>query len=513
MQYRRLALSVVMVLALLLPAAVLAQGPTPSGNVYSLFATLRGDTGVPPGDPDGFGYARVTIDLDAFTVCYQLSVAGTDTPIAAHIHEGGPGEAGPVVVPFEAPATGLSKGCVDVDPALAAMIVNNPHGYYVNVHTGAYPPGAVRGQLALLGATPPAVDVPTSVTVEQVVTGLNSPRGVAVSGDGTVYVAQAGVGGDECVTIGEGEEEREACFGDSSSVSMIVDGAAEDVISGLPSFLFSEGEYIGAQDVVLDPDGSVYGIVGLGMDPALRTEAGEPATGLGSIVVGTGDGAWISVVDIAAYEAANNPDEGLHDSNPFSGYLSETGGVVSDAGANALLSVPEEGDITTLAVFPDTMVDAPEFLGLPPGTQIPMQAVPTGVVEGPDGAWYVGQLTGFPFVPGAAKVWRVVPGEDPTVVAEGFTNIIDLAFDADGNLFVLQITAAGLLALNPEDPASFAGALFKVSPDGTVTEETAVSKHLFTPGGMAFGPDGTLYISNYGLMPGMGEVISVTWGD
>ena len=122
-------------------------------------------------------------------------------------------------------------------------------------------------------------------------------------------------------------------------------------------------------------------------------------------------------------------------------------------------------------------------------------------------------MTGFPFVPGAAKVWRVVPGEEPTVYAEGFTNIIDLAFDADGNLFVLQITVGGLLGLNPDDPASFAGGLFKVSPDGTVAEETAVSNHLVTPGGMAFGSDGTLYISNYGLMPGMGEVISVTWGD
>jgi hypothetical protein len=28
---------------------------------------------------------------------------------------------------------------------------------------------------------------------------------------------------------------------------------------------------------------------------------------------------------------------------------------------------------------------------------------------------------------------------------------------------------------------------------------------------MAFGPDGTLYISNFGIMPGMGQVISVTW--
>lgn len=497
-----------MVLALLLPAIALAQGPTPPGNVYSLFATLRGDNDIPPGDPDGFGYARVTIDLDESTVCYQLSVARTDPPVAAHIHDGGPGENGPVVVPFEAPVTGLSKGCVDVEPALAAAIVANPNGFYVNVHSAAYPPGAVRGQLAPLGWTPSGDDV-SPPEVVQVVGGLDSPRGIAVTDDGTVYVAQAGVGGDECVTVGEGENQRELCFGDSSSISMIENGAAVDIISGLPSFLFSEGEYIGAQDVLIDNDGSVYGIVGLGMNPALREAAGEPATGLGTVVVGVGSGAWESIIDIAAYEAANNPDGGLPDSNPFSAQLTDDGGIVSDAGANALLNVPEEGEISTLAVFPDTMVDAPEFLGLPPGTQIPMQAVPTGVVVGPDGAYYVGQLTGFPFVPGAAKVWRVVPGEEPTVYAEGFTNIIELAFDDEGTLWVLEIAAGGLLNVNGEDPSTMAGGLYTVSPDGTVRE--MLSDPLVFPGGMAFGPDGALYISNYGLMPGMGEVIKVTW--
>jgi hypothetical protein len=294
---------------------------------------------------------------------------------------------------------------------------------------------------------------------------------------------------------------------------MIADGVAEDVISGIPSFLFSEGEYIGAQDIVIGEDGTLYTVVGLGMDPALREQAGEPATGLGHVVMSDGAGGWSSVVDVAAYEAANNPDGGLIDSNPFSAVQMGDGWAITDAGANALNWIDADGVMSTLAVFPDTMVDAPEFLGLPPGTQIPMQAVPTGLTVGPDGALYMGQLTGFPFVPGAAKVYRIVPGEEPTVVAEGFTNIIDLAFDADGNLFVLQITAAGLLNINPEDPTTFAGALFKVSPDGTVTEETAVNNHLMTPGGMAFGPDGTLYISNYGLMPGMGEVLSVTWGE
>ncbi len=507
MQFRRLALAVVMALSLLLPAVVMAQGPTPPGNLYSLFATLRGDNGIPPGDPDGFGYARVTIDLDTGRLCYQLSVANTDTPVAAHIHEGSAGTTGPVVVPFDAPTDGLAKGCMNIDASLAASIVANPGGYYVNVHTGDFPPGAVRGQVQIRGEQP-VVEVPPTPTITTIASGLNSPRGIAVDGDGVVYVAQAGVGGDECVTIGEGEEEREACFGDSSSISMIVDGVAEDVISGIPSFLFSEGEYIGAQDVVLE-DGMVYGIVGLGMDPALREEAGDPAVGLGWVIGADGEGGWFPAIDVAAYEAANNPDGGLIDSNPFSGYLGEGGGAVADSGANALLWIPDEGDTSTLAVFPDTMVDAPEFLGLPPGTQIPMQAVPTGVVQGPDGAWYVGQLTGFPFVSGAAKVWRVVPGEEPTVYAEGFTNIIDLAFDADGMLWVLEISAVGLLGVNPEDPATFAGGLYSVGSDGSVTEQ--LSEGLVLPAGMAFGPDGTLYISNYGLMPGMGEVISVTW--
>jgi hypothetical protein len=453
----------------------------------------------------------VTVDLEANTVCYQLSVAGTDEPVAAHIHEGAAGVNGPVVVPFEAPATGLSKGCVDVDPALAAAIVSNPSGYYVNVHTGAFPPGAVRGQLMPLGWEPTGAVAPTAPSVEVVAEGLNSPRGITVY-DGTVYFAQAGNAGDDCVTVGEGEEATELCFGTSGAVSMIgEDGSVVDVMSGLPSYTFSENEIVGPQDVVVDDEG-VYGIVGLGASPADRDSLGERTNGLGSVVVAGEDGSWFPIIDISAYEGTANPDGGEIDSNPYSAALTPDGGAVTDAGANALLWVPNEGDISTLAVFPDTMVDAPPFLGLPEGTQIPMQAVPTGVVQGPDGAFYVGQLTGFPFVPGAAKVWRVMPGEEPTVYAEGFTNIIDLAFDADGNLYVLELTEGGLLNVT-DDPATMAGALYKVAPDGTVSEEEYVSNQLVAPSGMAFGADGDLYISNYGLMAGMGEILEVSWAD
>jgi hypothetical protein len=66
--------------------------------------------------------------------------------------------------------------------------------------------------------------------------------------------------------------------------------------------------------------------------------------------------------------------------------------------------------LTERAVFPNRMVSNP----LGPGT-VPQQSVPTSVALGPDGAWYVGELSGFPFTPGTARIWRIVPGHAPQV--------------------------------------------------------------------------------------------------
>ena len=67
---------------------------------------------------------------------------------AAHIHESAAGKAGKVVVPLDAPKSGSSKGCVDVDQAVIKEIMQNPSNYYVNVHNAEFKGGAVRGQLS-----------------------------------------------------------------------------------------------------------------------------------------------------------------------------------------------------------------------------------------------------------------------------------------------------------------------------------------------------------------------------
>jgi hypothetical protein len=88
------------------------------------------------------------------------------------------------------------------------------------------------------------------------------------------------------------------------------------------------------------------------------------------------------------------------------------------------------------------------------------------------------------------------------ICAEGFTNIIDIAFDKDGNLYVLEITHNGLLS---ED---MTGGLIKVAPDGTQT--ILATDGLVAPGGITIGPDGMIYISNFGVFPGAGEVIRMS---
>jgi hypothetical protein len=207
---------------------------------------------------------------------------------------------------------------------------------------------------------------------------------------------------------------------------------------------------------------------------------------------------WSQVADIAAYEASNNPEGSATDSNPNSMAATSSGFAVTDAGGNTLLWISRDGAISVLAVFPSRMVDAPPFLGLPPGTQIPMQAVPTSVVQGPDGAYYVGQLTGFPFPLGAARVYRVIPGQEPTIYADGFTNIIDIGF-SDGTLYVLEIAHNGLPSGDPT------GALIRVDRDAN---HIVMTDGLTFPGGLAL-RRGAAFISNCSVCPGTGTVLRV----
>ena len=164
-------------------------------------------------------------------------------------------------------------------------------------------------------------------------------------------------------------------------------GLNQELLAALP----------GISDVVPVDASTQLAITGGGSNPA--------AAKLYRVVRGT----VTQVADLGAYEATVNPD--------------------CPAGPSSICSLPE-----TAAASPGV----------------------TSVAIGPDGAYYVGELTGFPAPVGTSRVWRIEPdarharcgvSPDCSVVAEGFTSIVDLAFDASGRLNVVELDEASWVAL------------------------------------------------------------------
>lgn len=183
----------------------------------------------------------------------------------------------------------------------------------------------------------------------------------------------------------------------------------------------------------------------------------------------TGTTAW-PMADIAGYEAEVNPAGGPVESNAFDVARAPGGAaLVADAAGNSLLRVSETGRVNWVAAFPNELVstanakalagcpDAPDEFAfvceLP--AMIPAEPVATSVTIGPDGAYYVGELKGFPAPTGASRIWRIERGTrhaqcgtDPrcSVVADGFTSIIDLNTGPDGTVYVTEFDEASWLA-------------------------------------------------------------------
>jgi hypothetical protein len=125
-------------------------------------------------------------------------------------------------------------------------------------------------------------------------------------------------------------------------------------------------------------------------------------------------------------------------------------------------------------------------------------------VIGPDGAYYVGELTGFPWAPGSARVWRVPRfASEPEVYRDGLTTIINLTFDRAGNLYVLQVQDEGLLSRD------LTGSLLRFAP-GSDQPGVVARDGLVSPTSVAVADDGSIYVSNYGYFPGQGQVVRLS---
>lgn len=108
-------------------------------------AKLSGNEEVPPVSTSASGTSTIEVKSDR-TVTGSVTVSGM-TPTASHIHDGGAGKNGPVIVPltksgdntFNVPA-GTKLTDAQYDEYKAGNL-------YVNVHSATHPNGEVRAQL------------------------------------------------------------------------------------------------------------------------------------------------------------------------------------------------------------------------------------------------------------------------------------------------------------------------------------------------------------------------------
>lgn len=142
------------VLPLAAAVAVLAFAVPPRAKTVDV-ANLAPPSGV---TSTGSGTAMFTVNADS-SVAYTLTVNGLADVTGAHIHNGGRGDTGPVLVPLFGPENPVSNPhgqivsgtftAKDVhgiafDALLQKMASG---GVYVNVHSSAHPAGEIRGQI------------------------------------------------------------------------------------------------------------------------------------------------------------------------------------------------------------------------------------------------------------------------------------------------------------------------------------------------------------------------------
>ncbi len=348
--------------------------------------------------------------------------------------------------------------------------------------------GLLASQAGVLAETPtPDSGAGTGATTYSVyATGLVNPKGMAFTSDGTLWIAESGEPGEVMVPLpvnfgGEGP------IGTNGRISRVPAGGGEreDVVTDLPNIgLYGGVEMLGAASMAVLND-EVY-----------EVSAGHMTVSPPLSRVNTADGTLETFADIGKFNDDNPTPASNGDAvpmgNPYDIAILAGGFAISDGNYNRVIYVSATGEMSLLAQWENSPVTV-------------------GIGTGPDGNLYVSQFSPAPYAAGTGRIDMVTPeGEVTEGVVSGLTTPIDVAFGPDGTMYILQYAAefsAEMLRYIP-----FGGEVQRVNPDGTTTP---VLTNLVFPTSLTVGPDGVLYVTNFGNEgnQGQGQVLRVVPGD
>ncbi len=349
-------------------------------------------------------------------------------------------------------------------------------------------------------ASSPASSASSNMSV--FATGLYNPRGLKFGPDGYLYVAEGGTGGTQMTTSAQCTQVPSGpglpgpySGGFTSRISRISPtGVRSTVADHLPSSQTSPalgGLISGVADVAFIGH-TLYGIeAGAGCSHGL---AGTDNT----VFRVNADGTTTTIADLSAFQKANpvaNPN--ADDFEPDGTWYS-----MISRGGNLYAVEPNHGELDRILLNGkiQRVIDISASQG---------HIVPTSFAFR-HGDFYVGNLSTFPVVPGASEILKINTGGKIKATIPGLTTVVGIAFDKEGQMYALETdTAAGF----PGPAAAGSGTVVRVNRDGTLT---TIATGLTFPTAMTFGPDGALYVSNFGFgVPpvGLGQIVRITVPD
>ena len=327
------------------------------------------------------------------------------------------------------------------------------------------------------------------------VNGLNNPRGLKFDSKGSLYIAEAGKGGTTINTLNENCLQVPEPIGpftagpNSACISKVsLNGKRIIIAKDLPSSQTSikaGGNVNGVADIAF-VDNILYALIsGAGCSHGLK------GTTNGIIRIDE-NGTIKQIADLSTFWKSHpasipDPNDIEPDGTPFCMIEAEGKLYVIEAHSAELDEITVDGRITK-------MIDISATQG---------HIVPTTVVFH-DGRFFVSNLHRFPVQVGAARIYEITEDGKINVLAPRLTAVTSIAFDDQGQLYALEST---VVAGPKRIPGS--GRVVKVKNASQSKDVEVVVSGLFNPTAMTFGPDGMLYISNYGFgfSPGAGQII------
>jgi hypothetical protein len=146
--------------------------------------------------------------------------------------------------------------------------------------------------------------------------------------------------------------------------------------------------------------------------------------------------------DIGTFVLKYDFEDDTQESNPYNLTVGPKGDIfIADAAANAIIRRSSSGKLSVFATFPD--LDNPTEIGPPT-----IDPVPTSITFVRD-KFYVTTLTGFPFLPGLARVYTVDLAGKVSLYQEGFTTITDMSLDPVENPVLVELGQFGQQGFEP----------------------------------------------------------------